>query len=329
MHLRASFPAAALALAALAIPLPAGAQASGASFTLSASPSYPAPYGQVTISVLSTSLDLANATMAVSVGGKKVYTGNVRPAAVTLGAAGALTAVTISITSGGATSVQTISFRPQDVALVAEPVSSAPPLYPGKPLVPLGGNARVVAVANLKTAGGKAIDPAALSYAWTVDGVQQGSSSGIGRNALIVASPLQYRDRLVSVTVQSQDGSITSGADLHLTAEAPTIRVYENDPLLGIRFDHALASAYAITGPEASLYGAAYSFPATNGAPTLQWFLSGAAAQTGPSITLRLTSAGAGTASLSLLASAGDATANAALTVSFGTSAASSGLFGL
>jgi hypothetical protein len=299
------------------------------SFTASISPQYPAPYSQATLLVLSSTLDLTNATMAVSVNGKGIYQGSVQSLAIPLGKAGSMTSVQVTIASNGTSSLQTLSIQPEDVALVAEPVSSAPPLYPGKPLVPLEGETRVVAVANLQDANGKAVDPSTLSYAWTVDDTQIADSSGIGKDAIMVDSPLEYRSSTVSVAVQSQDGTLVGGDTLTLTASEPSVQIYENDPLLGILFDHALSGNYAISGAEDTLYAAPFSFPTSSGAPLLQWFLNGDAAQTGNSITLRPTGSGQGTASLSLAASAGESTrADEELSLSF-SAAPSNGLFGL
>ncbi|MDE2021920.1 MAG: hypothetical protein KGI71_03345, partial [Patescibacteria group bacterium] len=218
---------------------------------------------------------------------------------------------------------------PEDVALVAEPISSAAPLYPGRPGVPLEGSTRVVAVANLRNTKGNVIAPGTLSYAWTVDGTNIESDSGIGKDAIVVESPLRYRSRTISVTATSQDGSLVGGASLSLSPVDPSIRIYENDPLLGILYDHALSNQYSIPGAESTLYAAPFSFPTTDGAPSLQWFLNGNAAQTGNSITLRPTGSGQGNASLSIVSSAGSyTTATANLSLLFG-AAASSNTFGL
>ncbi len=225
--------------------------------------------------------------------------------------------------------VTVLVIQPQDVSLIAEPVASAPVLYPGKPLVPLEGTARIVAVASFKDAGGKTLDPATLSYAWTVDGAQIANASGIGKEAIIVASPLQYRERSVSVAVQSQAGNLVGGASLSLAASSPSVRIYVNDPLLGILYDHALFGTYAVSGTETDLYAAPFSLPLSGGAPVLHWFLNGAAAQSGNAITLRPSGTGQGSASLSLTASAGTMTqATANLSLSFG-AAPSSNFFGL
>ncbi|MBU6214323.1 hypothetical protein KGM48_00550 [Patescibacteria group bacterium] len=326
-----------LALGAVALlPLTASAQLMGTAnsvgqtpFTITVNPQSPVPFGSASLSFLSDTMLLANATMTVSVNGKKTYAGSVQTTAVPLGKAGVPVVVAVTITSNGAGYSQSVTIQPQDVSLIAEPVSSAPPLYPGKPQVPLDGSVRVVAIANLKNAAGKTIDPANLSYTWTVDGTMIANSSGIGKQVLLVASPLQYRNRDVSVAVMSQDGTLSGGAAITLIAEKPTIQIYENDPLLGIRFDHALGTSYTIAGAESTLYAAPFSFSISSSPPSLQWFLNDAAAQTGNSITLRPAGSGSGNASLSLTASAGDYnTASASISLLFGSSGRTN-LFGL
>ncbi|MEK7604370.1 MAG: hypothetical protein AAB442_01040 [Patescibacteria group bacterium] len=332
--MRSSF----LALVGLSLMLPITASAvvlSGTAasvgqnaFSVTATPLYPVPFGQERLTFLSDSLDLANASVVVSVGGKVVYQGSVQPVMVPLGKAGVPVVATVAITSGGARYTQTLSLRPQEVALIAEPLASSPPLYPGKPNTPIEGSVRVVAVANLKNLQGRSLDPTALSYSWTIDGTQIANASGIGKQVVVVASPLQYRSRDVSVVVTSQDGSLVGGASLTLSPENPSVRVYENDPLLGIRYERALSDPYTIRGAEATLYVAPFSLSTLGGTPRIQWFLNGSSAQTGPLITLRPSGSGEGNASLSVVASAGDySTATFNLGLIFGSSPGN--IFGL
>lgn len=320
----------------LLLPVAASAQSlggvgdtSGGSFTVSVTPRYPTPYSQATLSFLSSTVDLTNALITVAVDGKKIYQGSAQPVAITLGKAGVSANISVTAVSNETTYTQSLSIQPQDVALVAEPIASVPALYRGKPSVPSGGSVRVVAIANLRSVSGRSLDPATLSYSWTVDDTQIANSSGIGKAAIIVASPLQYRARAVAVAVTSQDGTLVGGADLSLLSSAPLVRIYENDPLLGIRFERALAGTYSIQGTESTLFAAPFSFSTSAGAPILQWFLNGSVAQTGLSITLRPAGSGKGSASLSLVASAGQfTTVTTNLSLSFGNTATSN-FFGL
>ena len=322
--------------AALLLPFAVSAQAlggldllGGSPFSVSVEPQYPAPYGQASLSFTSTSIDLTRATLTVTVNGKETYKGPVHTISVSLGKAGSVTKVKLSVSQGGSPVTQTISIQPEEVALIAEPIASVPPLYPGKASVPLEGQVRVVAVAHLADASGKAGGPSTYSYAWTVDGARIADASGIGKSALIIDSPLQYRAREVSVVVTNSSGSLVGGDTVTLQPVDPVVRLYENDPLLGIRFDHALLGRFSIADSEMTLYAAPFSLPTTSGAPTIQWFLNGAAAQTGSSITLRPTGSGQGSAALSLTASAGQyTTATANLSLIFGAKSGNN-LFGL
>lgn len=317
-----------------ALPVMVCAQSAGgigdtSSFSVTVSPQFPAPNGSATLSFLSSTFNLANATLAVTVAGKKIYQGSVQPVPIAVGKTGSVTNVSVTLTASGANYSQTVSLQPQDVSLVAEPVSSAPPLYAGKPHIPTEGSVRVIAVANLKSVSGRALDPSTLSYAWKVDNTEIANSSGIGKTALMVASPLQYRRRDVSVIVTSSDGSLIGGDSLSLSPEDPLVRIYANDPLLGIVFSQALSGQFAVGDTETSLYAAPFSFSTTLGAPFIQWFLNGDAAQTGRTITLRPTGAGQGNASLSLTASLGDnVKATASLPLIFG-STPDTNFFGL
>jgi len=316
----------------LLLPIVVSAQAlnSTDAFTASIDPQYPAPNSQAVVSAVSSTLDLNTATMVVLVMGKEIYRGNVQPVAVPLGGTGKTVKVTITMLTGGTQYNQSLSIQPQDVTLVAEPISSAPPLYLGKPLVPTGGDVRVVALANLKDNNGRALNPKSLSYAWSVDGMQITRGSGIGQQALVVASPLQYRSRSVSVSVMSPDGSMVGGATLSLTPNESLVRIYENDPLLGIRFEHALSGNYAIKDVEDTLFAAPFSLATTGGVPFIEWFLNGSSAQVGAGITLRPNGKGEGSASLSLVASAGESSrATTDLSLIFGATSGGFSFFGL
>jgi hypothetical protein len=325
----------AVILAACMVPGVAGAQflASDSedpspSFSISVSPEYPTPYENATLTFLSSSVDLTGATLTVLANGKQLYKGTVQPVVVPLAGAGSVISITATVAVSGSVYEERVSIQPQDVVLIAEPIASVPPLYPGKPSIPVEGSVRIVAVANFKNGAGAALNPSALSYAWTIDDTRIANASGVGKQVIVAASPLEYRSRSVSVIVRNADGSLVGGASLPLAPSQPLMRVYENDPLLGIRFERALLGTYRLSNSEASLYAAPFSLPISNGSPVINWFLNGEPAQSGPVITLRPTGSGSGEASLSAVASVGAyATANAVIPIQFGSS--SGGFFGL
>lgn len=300
-------------------------------FTLGVAPTNPVPYGRVTVTPVPGSLELGSATMQVFADGKLVYQGNSKPVSVSLGSAGTLTTIEVTMTRGERSYTKTVSVRPQEVTLVVEPLSSAPSFYLGKPQVPIEGSVRVVALANLRTGSGVAINPANLAYNWVVDNRRIFSSSGIGKNTLLVAAPLQYRAREVSVSVKSLDGSLIGGESVTLTPQEPTVRIYESDPLVGILSSRAVSGTYAVAGKEKTLFAVPYSFPNNSSSrQSLSWTLNGSPAQTGPLITLRPTGSGEGSATLLLTASGGQTILKSArLNLSFGAAPSGLGILGI
>jgi hypothetical protein len=299
-------------------------------FSVETAPANPTPYGRVAVTPVIGSLDLNSATMQVLVDGKPFYQGNSKSVSVPLGSSGTLTTIEVIMTSRGKSYSKTVSVRPQEVTLVVEPLSTAPAFYLGKPLVPIEGSARIVAIANLRTASGAVINPSTLSYSWVVDGTRIFSSSGIGKNTIIVASALQYRSREVSVSVANPDGSLTSGSSVTLSAQEPVVRIYESDPLLGVLSAHAISGSYSVAGKERTLFAVPYSFPTNTTRPSLSWALNGSLAQKGSLITLRPTGSGEGSATLLLTASGGQTVLkSSSLNLSFGAAPSGLGILGI
>jgi hypothetical protein len=308
-------------------PLLASAQFLGADpLTLSVSPQFPHPYDRVTITPSSTLINLAASTITYTVNGKAggtVSGGN--SFSVQAGASGSVTTVAITATGPDGTYQKTLTLTPSDVELVAEPQTTAHPLYPGGRLVGSQSTVRLVALADLRGASG-AIDSKNLVYSWKLGDQQLAPQSGLGRSVLMVTAPERYRNATVSVTVSSQDGGVNGQASLNLAPVEPELRVYENDPLLGPRYDRALLGTFSMRDSEASFVAVPYFF---SKAPTVSWVVGGAEAGQGPIVTVK--SAGSGQGSASLAANAAGATAleSAAmnLLVSF-TGPQSSGGFG-
>ena len=299
-------------------------------FTVSVDPLAPAAGGTVTFTPISGDIDIAGATMTVSVNGTQIVSGTAEPFSLRVGGAGQTQTVTITMKTAGCSFKQVASITPQDVVLIVEPLASAPPLYPGRPLIPVGGSVRLVAVADLRGANGVQLDPANLAYTWSVDG--SGAGSGVGKRTIIVNSPLQYRANSVTVTVTSPDGTLVGSDSVDLSPGEPVLRIYERDPLMGVRFEKALSGTFTLPGSEATLYATPFSYPTALSAPSLAWYVAGALAQRGSSITLRPTGNSRGTASLSVTGAQSGSidapTASVGLTISFG-SAKSSNIFGL
>ncbi len=309
--------------------LPVHAQTSGVDpFTVDYSPQYPTPYQTITVTPSSTLFDIGSATISITVNGKAFYKGSGGVSVtVPVGGPGTVTNVTVSAVSGGQTYTKKISLRPASVALVVEPVSTTHPFYAGASLVPSEGSVRLIAVPDLRTSAGKAIDPSTLEYTWKLGDQQLDSSSGIGQSVLTATAPQRYRDAIVSVVVQSQDGSLVAEADTTISPVDPISQIYVDDPLLGPLFDTALSDSFTMQNSEDTFLGVPYYFSSK---PGLSWVMNGTDSGTDADITVRSTGTGTGTAVLNFTANGSGTTesANSTVSVLFGKKS-SIGIFGL
>lgn len=295
--------------------------------TLDLNPQYPAPYQLVSITPESSSIDLSASTVTVSVNGKVVQKGSGQESAsIPVGGPGSVTNVTVTAVTNGTTYSARISIRPADVALIVEPVSTTHPFYEGGALLGSQGSMRIIAMPDLRTSSGVQIPPANLEYVWKNGDQILESSSGIGKSVLFASAPVRYRNTTLTVTVSTPDQSVVGQSSVFIAPSDPLVRIYENDPLLGPRYETALSSAVTLTGNEATYRAVPYFFTT---APTITWSLNGKTSQTGRDITVRPAGGGKGTALLGASASTGalGQSASSNLSVTFGQG--SGGLFGL
>lgn len=306
-----------LVLAGLGV-MHAHAQLTGADpLTLTITPNYPRPYESVTIVPQSSVIDLSASTVTVTVNGKTVSKGSGAEAAyVTVGGAGTATTVNVTVVSNGQSYVKSVTLRPADVALVVEPQSTTHPFYGGAALVASEGGVRLIAVPNIRTAGGALVPAANLVYSWRNGEQVLADASGIGKSVLAATSPVRYRDALITVTVSTQDQSVVAEASTLVAPADPLVRLYRNDPLLGPLFGTALAGEIPLAGTEDTFRAVPYYFAS---APAIAWRVNHVTNDTDSDITVRASGEGSGTALIDASAvGAGGQSAAAQFSVAFG-----------
>ncbi len=294
--------------------------------TLTVSPQYPRPYDTVTATVSSNQLDLAAGAITISVNGTVVSEGE-RSATFTLGGPGTKATIVATVKDAAGTHSATRVLSSADVALVQEASSTVPPFYKGGKLPASQGTVRLIALTNFQTAAGTQIAPQNLSFTWKLGDQVLMSDSGLGKNVLTAVAPVRYRDARVSVTISTQDKSLSAQASTLVSPVDPIMRIYRHDPLQGIDLSRALSGIFAMTNDEETFRAVPYYYASP---PTLGWSLNSADSGSNPDITVRTTGSTKGSALLGARAAAAGVTNNAEarLTVQFGENR-STGLFGL
>lgn len=286
--------------------------------TLLVTPSYPRPYQTVTIVPQSTSFNLSASTVVTTVNGSEVSRGSgAEPVYVRMGGPGSVTTVLVRTTTNGQTYSKSVTIRPAEVSLVAEPVSTTHPFYEGGALVASEGRVRLVALADLRTSAGTRISPESLIYTWRNGNQVLEGSSGLGKSVLPATAPVRYRDARITVTVSSQDQSVVAEAAVTVSPGDPLVRVYRRDPLLGPLFGTALGSDFTLKDTEETFRAVPYFFPDR---PSIVWQVNGTQSDSDENITVRTSGAGAGSALLGVLArsAASTRTAESRFRIRFG-----------
>jgi hypothetical protein len=268
--------------------------------SLTLTPTYPRPNSTAIVSVDSAVIDLNASTVTVSVNGEVAEEGSgVTNVSVPIGASGSTTRITVVAIQGAERYTQELLVRPGDVALVVEPLTTSHPFYKGGSLIASEGRLRLVALPELRTANGAAVNPTQLVYTWRLNGSIMQSSSGIGKSVITAAAPVRYRSAEVSVLVTTQDQSVVAESAVTISPADPLVRIYRTDPLLGTLFGAALRTPFVLGAEEEGFKGVGYHFA---DAPQFSWSVNGSPSETDDDITLRPTGDGSGTALVSLSA---------------------------
>lgn len=231
------------------------------------SPRSPAPGDLVSLTLESNRYDLAHDTITWQINGKTTLSdiGATRTS-VTAGAAGSATTISASITGDDGAASVTATLVPTTVDIIWEGNSYAPPFYGGRTLPSPGGTIEVEALPVVREHG--AIVPAdKLVYTWTVNGAVQSDISGRGKNTATIDAPIFSDSAIVEVDVETQDGLAGAAGSVTIPAADPFLRLYEDHPLYGVLYDHALDPTTIVDEPELSF--AAVPYFADRGAATL------------------------------------------------------------
>jgi len=261
-------------------------------------PATPAPGERVFVRAQSVRAPTTGATFVWRVNGTVAEQGIGRDSVtITAGEAGTTMNVSVSMSENGVSrGEKSVVIQPASIDLVWEGNTYRPPFYIGRPLMGGDGSVTITAVPTV-VRGGARISAGDLVYSWFVNGSAAPKKRGYGVNTITMNAPLFKNEFVVSVTAETIDGILAASNQTRISPVSPESVVYENAPLLGIRFDRAIQGADTFEGEEKTYV----AFPLTVGnADNLSygWKVNGnRVAETGANareVTLRRSGEGAG-----------------------------------
>lgn len=257
------------------------------------SPQNPGPDEAITVTIESYISDLDKATFSWSLNGKVVQSGvGKRSLGFVNGPSGKTTNLTVNITTvEGINITKRLSWSPVGLTILWEANTYTPPFYRGKALLAPQAEVRVVALPD-STSGSNALSADNFAYVWQKDGSVVTSASGYKKNYFTFPAPMPFGQTNVKVSVSSMDGSVSSEKTISPTLTQPFVLFYEDSPLIGVWYNHAIGNNFTLTQKEFSIKAAPYFFSTvdTNDSAVLKydWSVNGNPAQNfGQTITLR------------------------------------------
>lgn len=246
----------------------------GSILDVSVRPEYPRPNDVVTVRVSDPGNE--NSTAYVwSVNGKVVEQGvGATAITVTTSGVGEVKVVEVVATQNGQIRASGTTFiRPGLIDIVWEGNTVTPPFYGARPLPNGGSSLTLLAVPQLSV-DGRVVDPSILSYSWRVDGIPVTNQSGYGKSSAILMPPRFGSAFTVSVSVTNQEGTAQAQSSVVIRPQTPKIIIYENAPLLGVRFNRIVSGLFSFKGDEVS-FSAYPLFASSVQALTYEWSIDG------------------------------------------------------
>ena len=206
--------------------------------TITASPENPTPRSVVTISVSSSLFDLTHSSITIRANNVIVSQGvGETSATITTGSIGSPTNISVNLIAPDGTQASNhITIIPTEVDLLLDSDSYVPPFYHGRALPSAGTHIRAVALPYFKQSNGSFISSANIIYIWKEGGQVLGSVSGKGKSSVFLPAPPLFGTTVVEVDAQSVDGNFSGSASELVSAAAPRLLLYVDDPLFGIMY---------------------------------------------------------------------------------------------
>ena len=261
---------------------------------ITTNPVTPGPHQEVTVSIQSFAVDLNTAQIIWYVDKEPAKQGIAEKSITTMtGDFGDKTVVDITIIpTYGDTLNKQIVIEPSEVDLLWEARTYTPPFYKGKALPTFKSMVKVTAMPRRNS---YSSNPKEFYYKWTYNRIQ-GLGEALGMNSVLM--PSGWPDSAVPISVEvSVPGSTWKGTqEANIPATLPKIVFYEQAPLLGTRFDHAIQNSSTQTGNMLDIRAVPYFFSTDNylnGNLIYTWNVNGSNTQGGSEPTnLQLTKSG-------------------------------------
>ncbi len=244
-------------------------QAASNDIILKSIPKSPGPNDNVSLQLISYSVDLDRAKISWYKNGELVLSGIGKTQhSFIMKSLGLQTKFNIYIQSGELQQIQiSKTFISSTIDLLWEATQSyTPPFYKGKALPTSQEVIRIVAVPNITSVDGVKSNPNNLIYKWRKNGKYRdlNSQSGYNKKSVVFKQGLFNSKENISVEISSSNRDSYAENTVVIKRVQPEIHVYHNHPLEGIIYEKIIDKDFFMENKEVEIVAEPYYFSTYN-----------------------------------------------------------------
>jgi hypothetical protein len=166
----------------------------------------------------------------------------------------------VIFTAAGAKIDKQIIIAPAEIDILWEAQTYTPPFYKGKALPSFKSLVRVTAIPRYNTL---TSDPTQYNYKWTYNRTQS-VGGGLGKNSVVIPAGWSNSQVPIALETSLAETKWIGYENKNIPTSNPKLLFYEQAPLLGIQFDHALSGVNNVPGNEFAIHAVPYFFSTDN-----------------------------------------------------------------
>lgn len=234
----------------------------GRDVVIAMSPRHPSPGERVRFSLSSNLLNLEYTNIVWKQNGKEIGGGTgMVEFEINTGALGVKQIISADVSDKNLNAHAEAVIIPTQVDLLYDADSYIPPFYKGRALPSAGSRIRMQAIAQFKRADGTLVPESGIAYTWKQNDRIMNAVSGRGKSSATFDAPSLFGAHTIVVSAVSSDGTFSGETSVVIPSVDPIVLLYEDDPLFGVMYHHALANNAVIGDSERAFIGVPHFAP--------------------------------------------------------------------
>lgn len=229
-------------------------------FAIETEPGYPRPHETIALRAVGNDAEFSKSTVSWTADGKRIASGiGLKEATIELGALGTVVTIeVVAVAPDGSRSTASTTISPTEVDLVWDAETYTPAFFHGRALPSAGSKMHLEAIARFHRVNESAFSPEDLVYTWYRNNKVLGNVSGRGKNIVYIEAPVLFGTDVISVIVESLDGTRSGSAAERIVSRDPVLLLYRVHPLFGTLTNTALPAYTTVPDKEATFAAVPY-----------------------------------------------------------------------